>query len=61
MTKVHFARLAKALLAYKHSEAIEGRPVSNESYEALCDQVALACGEANQRFDYTKFMVACGN
>ena len=61
MTREHFERFAKALLAFKHGEAIEGREVSNESYEALCDQIALACNEFNTKFDYTKFMVACGN
>jgi hypothetical protein len=52
MTKQHFARLA-IVAQVMHLQ------LNEEQFDALVDQLALACQEFNPRFDYQRFADAC--
>ena len=46
MTRRHFERLAKAVAAAQ---------LDDDTRERVVDQMALMCGEFNERFDYGRF------
>lgn len=52
MTKRHFNRLALALRAYRASD---GASLTTDQFDALIGQVALACDELSDNFDFGLF------
>ena len=56
MSKRHFERLALALRAFY---ALDGASLTSDQYDALIGQVALACDELSDTFDFGRFETAC--
>jgi hypothetical protein len=62
MTRQHFARIAKALQAASKDVALTtNMPLTREQYDIIVDQLALACGDFNQKFNYDRFVDACNS
>lgn len=55
MTCRHFKRFAQALVAFRRSD---GAMLTADQFTALIDQIALACGDFNPKFDYDEFFIA---
>ena len=65
MTRQDFERLAKAVRAMRQTHCFNDMlehlgPTSYANVlETVIDQIALACGDLGERFDYDRFDKAC--
>jgi hypothetical protein len=56
MTRQHFQRLAEAAGAmWSEMHHVVGQNAAMAIFEAIIDQLALACGEFNPGFKYDRF------
>jgi hypothetical protein len=52
MTRKHFEAIASAIRELQHGDSID--------IDKLARDIADVCAESNSRFDYSRFLRACG-